>query len=244
MPVDIDGQALLIPYEDFKGSVLTALEVEPGFHRYHFNDLNTEHVSELERIRYEHPGKKISIYQQDANQFIPEFCAGLGKGDRAVLLLDPYSTQLNWDTLGFVAQSGKVDLWLLFPLSVILRMTPKDGMKVKPEWENTLNRLLGTDKWKQALYNPVELPPINDLFGDNESMSQTSRLNTDELERWVTGRLKELFPFVAEPLRLENNGRPLFSFYFAVSNPKQKAWGLAAKAASHISSKMTKKDRP
>lgn len=223
---------LLVPSEDFKGSVLTALEVDPGFHRFHFNDLNPEHVRELERIRDEHPGKDVRIYEKDANQFVPEFCAGLGRSDRAVLFLDPYSTQLDWSTLGYVAKSEKVDLWLLFPISVILRMTPRD--RVIPEWKNTLDRLLGTDGWEAALYKPIVAPPMDDLFGDSDPTPVAQRVNTDELECWVTARLKEAFPYVAPPVPLKSRGKPLFLFYFAVSNTSEKAWRLADRAASHI----------
>jgi len=233
-PVLEDGQELLVPYEDFRGSVLTALEVSPGFDQFHFNDLNSEHVSELHSIKNEHPDRRIQIYEQDANQFVPEYCAKLERNDRAVLLLDPYSTQLDWNTLKYVAASKKVDLWLLFPISVILRMTPRDGARVKPEWKNTLDRLLGTDSWEDSLYKPLEAPVMDDLFGTPDPIPVSERLNTKELEQWVTNRLKELFPYVAQPVPLNNNGRPLFLFYFAVSNDSEKAWRLADRAASHI----------
>lgn len=232
-PAGDEDQDLLVPHEDFRGSVLTALGVEPGFHQYHFNELKPAHVSELEKIKAEHPDKQIQIYQKDANQFVPAFCSGLAQNDRAVLLLDPYSTQLDWETLGAVARSKKVDLWLLFPISVILRMTPTDEARIRPEWKNTLNRLLGTDEWQAALYKPVEAPPMDDLFDDKQELP-AHRVNTKELERWVTARLKQLFPYVAPPVPLNNNGSPLFLFYFAVSNESPKAWGLAEKAASHI----------
>lgn len=231
-PMAGDIQELLVPFEDFKGSVRTALEVEPGFHRFHFNDLNPDHVRELERIRDEHSGKDVRIYEKDANQFVPEFCAGLGRNDRAVLFLDPYSTQLDWSTLGHVAKSGKVDLWLLFPISVILRMTPRD--RVIPQWKNTLDRLLGADEWEATLYKPVDAPPTGDLFGDADETPVTQRVNTDELERWVTARLKQVFPYVARPVSLRSRGKPLFLFYFAVSNSSENAWRLADRAASHI----------
>lgn len=242
VPMDENAQTLLVPYEDFKGSVLTALEVEPGFHRYHFNDLNPDHVHELQRIKDDYSAKDIQVYQQDANQFVPEFCRLLGVTDRAVLFLDPYSTQLDWATLGHIAKSGKVDLWLLFPISVILRMTPTAGDRVRPEWKNTLNRLLGTNEWEAALYKPIEAPPMDDLFGDVDPTPAAERVNTAELERWVTGRLGELFPYVAKPVPLKNGGKPLFLFYFAVSNSNPKAWGLADKAATHIIQKHSSND--
>ncbi len=233
-PAADEDQELLVPYEDFRGSVLTALEVSPGFNQFHFNDLNPTHVSELQNIQDVYPDKQIHIYEQNANQFVPNFCASLQRNDRAVLLLDPYSTQLDWSTLKHVSDSGKVDLWLLFPISVILRMTPRDGARIKPEWKNTLNRLLGTDRWEESLYKPVETPVMGDLFGDPDPTPSSERLNTKELEQWVTNRLRELFPYVAEPVPLNNKGRPLFLFYFAVSNTSEKAWRLADRAASHI----------
>lgn len=233
-PIFEDGQELLVPYEDFRGSVLTALDVEPGFDHFHFNDLNPGHVAELHMIKQAHPERSIEVYEQDANFFVPEFCAKLGQSDRAVLFLDPYSTQLDWNTLEYVAKSKRVDLWLLFPISVILRMTPKDGTKVKPEWKNTLNRLLGTNSWESALYKPLEATPMGDLFGDPDPTPASQRLNTEELKNWVTNRLKELFPYVAEPVPLKNNGRPLFLFYFAVANNSEKAWKLADRAATSI----------
>ena len=55
-----------------------------------------------------------------------------------------------------------------------------------------------------------------------------------QLEMWVTNRLKELFPYVAKPYTLYNNGRPLFTFYFAVSNQNKSAWRLADRAVQYI----------
>jgi three-Cys-motif partner protein len=231
----IDGeQNILIPNEDFRGSVLTALSVDPGFYQYHFNDLNPEHVEALNELRKEFPERNIRVSKLDANRFVPKFCNTLGPDDRAILFLDPYSTQLDWDTLSHVANSQKIDLWLLFPLSVILRMTPKDGAKVKPEWKSTLDRLLGTSEWEEALYKKCEVPVIQDLFDELDQELPIERVNSRELQQWVTERLKQIFPYVAEPTVLKNKGSPLFLFYFAVSNKSPRAHGLADRVAKHI----------
>lgn len=151
------------------------------------------------------------------------------------MLLDPFSTQLDWATLNPVAESGKVDLWLLFPISAIIRMTPRDGSKTKPEWKQTLDRLLGTNDWEKALYKPVTDKTM-DLF-DNGFDGGEARINVKELRNFVSARLQEIFHFVASPVLLDNNNRPLFLFYFAVSNTNKKAWGLARRATSYIVNK-------
>jgi len=230
-----NGQMQLISQDSLRGSVSTALEVDPGFHHYHFNDVKIEHIAELDKIKRDYQNKSILITQKDANLFVPEFCASLTNNDRAVLFLDPYSTQLDWATLKVITSTGKIDVWLLFPISVIVRMTPNEGDRIRPEWSQTLGRLLGTDEWEQALYKPIEKTLTADLFDDtaNENES-TQRLNVQELQNWVTKRLQELFPFVADPVLLRSNNRPLFSFYFLVSNPNKSAWKLAEKVVKHI----------
>jgi hypothetical protein len=125
-------------------------------------------------------------------------------------------------------------LWLLFPISIILRITPREGTKIRPEWDKTLTRLLGTGEWKDALYKPKEISLTGDMFDFSDSDDSTERLNIQELEEWVTNRLKQSFNYVAKPLMLKNNNRPLFLFYFAVSNPNEKAWRFADRAAQHI----------
>ncbi len=230
-PAGTADQHTLIPHENLIGSVETALALDHPFDHYHFNDIDPVLIAELERIKSKHSDKQIEICEKDANVFVPEFCNTMSPADRAVLLLDPFSTQLDWKTLTPVRNTEKIDLWLLFPISVITRMTPRDGNKTKPEWKQTLDRLLGTNDWEQALYKPVI--QTNDLFDDN-AVNTEQRINVDELENWVTNRLKELFSFVAKPVLLKNNNRPLFLFYFAVSNPSPNAWGLAQRATSYI----------
>ncbi len=59
-----------IPIDDLRGSVVTALEVKPGFHQYHFNDINPQHVAALREIKKQHPQKNITLSDRDANEFV------------------------------------------------------------------------------------------------------------------------------------------------------------------------------
>lgn len=232
-PKVVVDQDDFLPDEDLRGSVRIALDITRPFHQYHFNDLNPDHVQAIEEIKAEHPEKTINISKLDANEFVPRFCKSMNWNDRAVLFLDPFSTELDWQTLQHVAGSKKIDLWLLFPISAILRMTPKDGSNVKPEWKATIDRLLGTSDWEQALYKLKPVPKTLDLFESKEN-DVTERINWQELSRWVTQRLNQEFAYVADPVSLDNNGRPLFLFFFAVSNPNSKAQNLANKVVRQI----------
>jgi len=229
----LDGmQDTFLPDEDFDGSVKISLEDNFKFDQYHFNDLDPERVSALEALSVEYPNKKISITKQDANEFVSNFCGNMRWNDRAVLFLDPFSTELNWETLTAVAETEKIDLWLLFPISVILRMTPTDKQRVKPEWKDTLNRLLGTDDWENALYK--EIKGQTELFGGVEDIA-SERINVSELTEWVKNRLEEKFPFVSSPVPLNTaNNAPLFLFFFVISNDAAPAVKLARKLAREV----------
>lgn len=228
-----DGQPVLFPEEDFEGSVRVALSLHGSFDFYHFNDISESFCDELHKLAAEYPGADVRITQLDANDFVKMFCAGLSSNDRAVLLLDPYNTELNWDSLKVIARSQRIDVWLLFPLSTLLRMTPRDGSRIKPEWAATLNRLLGTDRWIDELYKPKEASYMEDLFGA-EPETEVERLNVEGVSEFVKNRLAEQFAFVSQPLTLRNKNSPLFLFFLAVSNPSNVAIGLARKVSGQI----------
>lgn len=227
-----ENQTELLPLEDFEGSVLTALSTNPPFHRYYFNDLDPLFIQELWQIKDRHPGKDITIKEMDANDFVPLFASHLGSNHRAVLFVDPFKTEMNWETLKHVAKSKKIDMWLLFPLSALIRMTRKEG-DVIPEWRNTLDRMLGTNEWEDALYSPKDVQPTGDLF-DTPTDPVMERLNPEALQSWVKQRLEQEFAFVDDPVMLRNNGRPLFSLFLALANDSEKAKALARKVSKDI----------
>lgn len=228
------GQSELLPQAGLPGSINIALNVVPPFHSYHFNDTNRERAEAIRQIATLHPDKSIHVEEIDANPFVTDFCGKMGRLDRAVVFLDPYSTELAWKSLERIASTRKADLWLLFPLSTLLRMTPKNGAQIRPEWRKKLDRLLGTTEWEQALYEEKVAPVSRDLFDEQDADPIYERINVDELSGWLMNRLEEVFAYVAKPVVLKNNGRPLFLFLFAVSNPNEKAKALANRVVKHI----------
>jgi len=227
-------QSELVPINSLPGSVSISLNVDPPFDAYHFNDLDTSHYNSICNIAKAHSNKQIYVGCEDANSFVSKFCSSMKRMDRAIIFLDPYNTELDWHTVELVAKTQKADLWLLFPISNLLRMTPRDGARIRPDWRDKLNRLLGTDEWESSLYKEKPAPVSRDLFEDEESDSLLERINVEELSNWLVERLQSIFSFTANPVMLKNNGKPLFLFIFAVSNPSIKAKALANRVVKHI----------
>lgn len=125
----LGGLAKLLPglqeneKEFRKGSVRRALEVEPPFDEYVFIEKSAKKCKELMSIAGEFPARNVKIIQGDANSALLKWCGELDtKRERAVVFLDPFGASVRWQTIAALAQTGAVDLWVLFPYSAINRM--------------------------------------------------------------------------------------------------------------------------
>jgi three-Cys-motif partner protein len=144
------------------------------------------------------------------------------------MFLDPYGMSVEYATLQEIQRTAAIDVWYLFPLSGLYRQAAHSKMDISPDKEAAITRILGTDEWKARFYATGE----PDLFGN---VCDGPRIaDVDAIEDYVRERLAGVFPQVLKPLRLYRQGIPIFSLFFAVSNPDRGAWGLAIKAANHI----------
>ncbi|HCS91297.1 MAG: three-Cys-motif partner protein TcmP [Thiohalocapsa sp. PB-PSB1] len=210
------------------GSVRIALDT-PGFHRYCFIEQNSRRYRELEAIKQQHPEKQIELFRGDANQVLPDLLRTLSpKNWRGVVFLDPYGLNLDWTTLESIASSQLLDVWYLFSLSGLYRQAAKRMANVDEHKAAALDRCLGTEKWREAFYRKSRQLTLFD-DPDIERFAEV-----DAMEQFVLSRLKETFPAVMKPLRLPREGAPLYSLFFAMSNPNRPAIGLAQRIAKHI----------
>lgn len=223
---------------DAPGSARIALETNPPFHRMVLNERHGKRFLALKKLCADHPGIEVDLLQGDANDAIIDLCRSTvwrgpgapGRGIRAVLFLDPYGMNLRFSTLEAIAATQAIDVWYLFPLSGVYRQASKDGRKLTPYKRASITRILGTDKWEIEFYSKNK---INDLFGDNSEHYRSA--DVEAIELYVKKRLMSVFPKVTDPLTLKmDNGAPLFSLFFAMSNPDPRALGLALKGANHI----------
>ena len=215
--------------EVLDGSPRVALEVKPPFHKYIFIEKNKTRFSELQQLKEDFPKADIKFVQAEANAYLEKLCGynWLRSGQRAVLFLDPYGMEVNWETIKAIANTKAIDLWLLFPSGIAVnRLLRKDG-QIDEGIRETFDQFLGAPDWFNQFYEVSEKLPLfkNDL---------QKVANLDSIEQYFIERLKSVFTKVAEnPLRLCNSkNSQMYSLCFAAGNPKGAS--TAVKIAQYI----------
>ena len=219
------------PQELLEGSARIALRTAPPFDRYIYIERSLQRCQQLEGLRSEFPAlaSRIDILQGDANKEIQRLCTMNWRSHRAVLFLDPYGMQVEWETLEAVARTGAIDLWLLFPLGVgVNRLVTRSG-DIPSGWRRRLDLILGTEEWYDAFYRVERVPDLID--GERESVVKAS---VESIGRYCNDRLRTIFPGVAlEPGVLRNStGNPLYLLCFAASN--ERGSPVALRIANHL----------
>ena len=214
-----------------KGSTRLALEVEPPFHRYIFIERVTRRASELTALKSEFPVRQIEIINDDANDAIAALCKATDwRGTRVVVFLDPHGLQVTWDTLVAIARTKALDVWALFPSGMALnRLLTKSG-DIRQEWQDTLDRSLGTRDWRSAFYRKEQ---ELDLFAGSRSKT-VKDADSIKLEKFYLNRVRAFFPIVMNKcVRLTNSkDQTMYLLCFANANPSPKVKSLATRLAS------------
>jgi three-Cys-motif partner protein len=207
------------------------------FDRYIFIDKDHAHCQQLEKLRDEFPAlsEGITIRQGEANREIQAICGKNWKTRRAVLFLDPYGMQVEWETIQSVASTGAIDLWLLFPLGIgVNRLLPRSG-NIPESWRHRLNIFLGTEDWYDAFY---QRRTSKTLFDEEETI--LAKEGVEVIGRYFVERLKTVFPGVSPNPRILMNSTqcPLYLFCFAVSSANERAREIALRIANHLLEKV------
>lgn len=219
------------------GSARRALRANPPFHKFVFIEMRAKRMAALKSLQDEYPDKDIEIIHDDANTALKALCDKYDwQSTRAVLFLDPYGMHVDWTTLQVIARTGAIDVWYLFPYSALYRQAAINADAMNADKEDAVTRILGTNEWRQVFYAS---PRHGDLFG--HISSDTREANHHDMLKYVSKRLRVQFPAVSEPKVFYRagssknpSGAPLFALYFAASNPKPNAHGLALKIAKSV----------
>ena len=219
------GENLLLEWDEeetqtfLKGSARIALEVEPPFKEYTFIENDPEYARELEHLRNEFLPKRpnIHIHNKKANSFLRTWLQRTNwRATRAVVFLDPYGMQVDWEIIEAIGRTQAIDLWLLFPLGVAVNRLLTKSAPPPQKWADALTRIFGTDEWQQAFYPRKKQLT---LFGEEEVMAKQA--DFESIGKFFLQRLQSVFTAVApNPFILTNSkNNPLYWLYFASGNP-------------------------
>jgi three-Cys-motif partner protein len=215
-PEDSDAQAQFI-----FGSPVRALNIEHGFHRHYFFDLDETRADTLRAATSEREG--VTVQVGDCNPLIRDLAVNLkARNIRGVAFLDPYGAHLEWATLEALAATGTMEVVVNFPVAMAInRLITKSG-NVPEKWSDQLNRCFGTEQWRAVAYSRQ-----TNLFGDE--VTTKNRGVTERLLDLYMTRLGKIFPHVATP-RLIRNTRKSPLYYLIWAGPNK----LGKRGADHI----------
>ncbi len=219
-------------FHDFRrGSTQIALDIKnKPFDRLIFIEKEPTSVLELRKLAERHPDRVIEVIEGNANDKVPQFCKSMTHRDRAVVFLDPFATEVSWETVAAIAETEKIDCWILFPLMAVTRMMPRVSEPTE-EIASHLDRVFGGEHYWREHYR---VSPQLDLFNDAQTVERLP--GSDAIAESYRERLVEAFRAgsVAKTRRTlrNSNNSPLFELFFGSGNPK--GADIAIKIADHI----------
>lgn len=211
------------------GSTTIALNVQDRpFDRFVFIEKDDRRSQALDDLARRHHGRRIEVIPRDANDALPAFCESMGQFDRAVVFLDPFATQVSWDTVAAIAQTKRIDCWILFPLGAIARMMPR-GSSPPTALKRQLDRVFGgREHWEAVYQEPAQLS----LFSTKPSLERAS--GSAQIADCYWERLETAFEKVAPTSRTLRNSKnsPMFQLFFAAGSTS--GADIAVRIAGHI----------
>lgn len=225
----------------YKGAAERALGIEIdgfSFDYYYFVDKDEKSLQSLEeKLKNSFPNKvrNMAFKPGDANERILELVNYAKSHPKcaALVLLDPFGMQLNWETIRALKDIKHIDLWILVPSGVIInRLLTRSGKIMCPE-RMEMSFGMPIDEIQRYFYKQVT---ERSLFG--EITRQQKRDNTiNRIAQLYLDLLGKEFAYVIkEPLVLKNSTNcPIFHFVFASHNQ------TGVKIASEIVGKKNKK---
>ena len=153
--VSLDGLSVPVADTDaiIVGSAIRALGVNPPFHKYLLNDSKQSNVDALRKAiseDFSHLADRVELTRLDANEMLRNLCASQDWNEtRAVVFLDPFGLQINYETLKLLGQTKAVDVWYLVPVFAMYRQISGDG-QIHPDGGPRVDAALGTTVWREV----------------------------------------------------------------------------------------------
>lgn len=222
--------------EAIEGSAVRALKATVPFDRYVFIEKSKAKLAALKKeLSDKFPGR-IHLCEfrcADANYALKEICSTTNwQKTRAVVFLDPFGNQIEWETLEAISNTRASDVWYLFPSGLgIYRQIPKSGT-TQAKAAESITRMLGSDDWLRLF---TKKTTSTNLLGESETAVERAA-TVEEITEYVISRLTTIFRGGVSEKYVALGGKSVawYSLLFAVSNPEQRAKDLAHKVARWI----------
>jgi len=221
------------------GSPQIALDVEnKPFDKLYFNELNRKMFKRLEDLKRDRADRDIHNFNSDANEFTQSVLTQIDwRSHRGVIFLDPFATEVKWETMKQIASFSALDTWVLFPVSAVSRILPtsKEPGDVFKQWVDRLNIIFGGKDWRRIYEERTQSNfPIADFIARDEgaeAVKQIAEIYKDTLKELFDNRLLNSSRTLYGP-----NNAPLFEFIFCAGHPK----GISAahRIAKHLIDKI------
>jgi len=217
----------------YKGSAERVLGMQIKFDKYYFVDNSNNSLNDL-RTNLKMKNlltDSCNFIYNDMNAEIKKFSSELNEQMAALVFLDPFGMQINWDSIETL-RDKRVDLWILIPSGVIVnRLLDNSGELI---FQEKLESFFGLpiEEIRQIFY---EEKKEKTLFGEEEQITKVGDSIAKIAEIYIRN-LKKIFLYVTEnPLLLKNSKNvTIYHFVFASNNK------TAYKIASQIIGKKQK----
>lgn len=201
----------------YKGSAERVLSLQNKFDYHYFVDIDQNSLNELQKKLKE---KNINLENShfllgDVNDKLIDFFKFWNSNKVALILLDPFGMQVQWNTIE-VMKNKRIDLWILVPSGIIInRFLSKDGEILNPE---KLESFFGSDVTEIRNYFYQKETQLT-LFGKEEKIRKIDN-SINKIAQMYVKKLKGIFKYVTEnPLQLPNSRNvTIFHFIFASNN--------------------------
>lgn len=212
-----------VTHQDFKGSARLALEAgPPPFTKLRFFELADQATNLESQLKKDFPARDLMVYPGDCNQTISQALVDLRdfKWAPTFAFLDPDGMELAWSTLenlanhkvgyrggGSTKPEFKVEIWMLFPTSGLIRTLALDEAKLKVEDELRATRLFGAETWRSILASRRNKQIDGARARENYLNMMRWRLEKDLGYQWT------------HPFEIKNEiGNPIYHMILATDN--------------------------
>ena len=195
------------------GSAVRALEIgDRPFDRLLFVERDPANAGALrEEIARRDAQARAEVAEEEANGRLADFASWLGGPaqwqHRAFVFIDPFATDVNWETVEALAKSKRCDVLMLIPLMAVRRLVKRAGLP-RPDHQTALTRIYGNDSWRN-------------LYTRSESGAYSAPGFRAIVQLYVQ-RLETVFVRVVDPERTlgASSERSMFTLLFAASNKR------------------------